>query len=88
MTHLTHMMTIAPSPPLYLITRHLNKPTTSVEVIGQVGQESHLHPAVLEDAARCSDSSKEVQFTLESADLDVRLSSVVQERPTAMQSVL
>jgi len=31
---------------------------------GQVGQESHLHPAVVEHAARCPDASKGVQHAL------------------------
>jgi hypothetical protein len=50
-------------------------------VLRQVGQESNLHPAVLEHAARCPDSSKVVQIGLESTDFDIALSRVVQARP-------
>ena len=53
-------------------------------VHGQVGQESNLHPAVLEHAARCPESSKVVQIALESTVFRGESSSGVQARPTAM----
>jgi len=41
------------------LTGHLN--STNPEITwGQVGQESHLHPAVLEHAARCPEASNRV----------------------------
>jgi hypothetical protein len=51
---------------------------------GQVGQESHRQPAVLEHAARCPESSKVVQIALETADLGGISSRIFQERPAAM----
>ena len=50
----------------------------------QVGQDSNRHPAVVEHAARCPDSSKVVQYRLEFADFDDASSRVVQERPAGM----
>jgi len=51
---------------------------------GQVGQESNLHPAVVEHAARCPGSSKAVQFALEFAFYGNASSNGVQERPAAL----
>jgi len=49
-----------------------------------VGQESNLHPAVVEHSARCPASSKVVQQRLEIAVLGSASSRGVQERPTGM----
>jgi len=51
---------------------------------GQVGQESHLQPAVLEHAARCPDSSRDVQIALEFALFGNASSNGVQARPVAL----
>jgi hypothetical protein len=38
--------------------------------MGQVGQDSNPHPAVVEHAARCPGSSRDVSLALESPDFD------------------
>jgi hypothetical protein len=52
--------------------------------MGEVGQESNLQPAVLEDKARCPESSEVVQTALQSAFFGDVSSRFVQERPTSM----
>jgi len=51
---------------------------------GQVGQESHLHPAVVEHSACCPGSSRDVQIALESTVVRLASSSGVQRRPAAI----
>jgi hypothetical protein len=55
---------------------------------GQVGQESNLQPAVVEHAARCPETSKDIQNALESTNSAIKLSNGVQRHLTAMESVL
>ena len=52
--------------------------------MGQVGQESTLHSAVVETAARFLDSSRSLQLGREFAVSGDALSSGVQERPAAL----
>jgi hypothetical protein len=54
------------------------------QFVGQVGQESNLHPAGLEHSARYPASSKVVQYCLELAVLGDTSSSGVQAHPTAL----
>jgi hypothetical protein len=54
------------------------------QFVGQVGQESHRRPAVVEHAARCPDPSRVVQIALESPDFDIGSSNGVQGRPASL----
>ena len=57
---------------------------SELAVQGQVGQESHRRPAVVEHTARCPDLSRIVQIALESTGIREALSTVVQGRPAGM----
>jgi hypothetical protein len=52
--------------------------------MGQVGQESNLHPAVVEHAARSPESYEVIQPRLELAFFGDASSRVVQECPAGM----